>query len=436
MSKEERKASSMLERVELKGPISDDKKLAKDFMKMMDDIYAYYEMDHECIFRLKDETCDKCGHKLTIKGQYEKEIKLPGGSSVLLTFYRYYCNGCKEPANRHISKIFEPNKQYSKNIKSDAIRLYSTHLSSYEAVTTELNKLYKTNISKKTVISWLVEAGLASEQATLEDEDFSGHILYDEEYVKVFNGDVGKKHSRLEKTDYYLLLFRDAMTKKVIIKFTNHLDEKNLISAWEEVFIHLRNKGIEVKSFGTDGKREYKRYIEKINRRHNMNVQHVYDAFHFIQNLYKSANKEIFGVEETKKELPKFIINQIETIHSFFRTKDINEAQEKVNELFSERWTFIKALRDPIFRLKHYFKDYTYFLEIPEMKTTDLCEGWFARTKPKKLKREYKKRIGIRSIANMLAVRINYNWKEKLDMDFDFSQALNGLLGIIKAKYQ
>ncbi len=41
------------------------------------------------------------------------------------------------------------------------------------------------------------------------------------------------------------------------------------------------------------------------------------------------------------------------------------------------------------------------------MKTTNLCEQWFSRTKPKKLKREYKTREGIKAIANMIAVKIN-----------------------------
>jgi len=39
-------------------------------------------------------------------------------------------------------------------------------------------------------------------------------------------------------------------------------------------------------------------------------------------------------------------------------------------------------------------------------------------------------------IANMVAVRINYDWQEKLHCKFDFSSALDVLLGALKAKFQ
>lgn len=436
LTSDEKKAKSIVDKIELSGPVANDEELTKEFIKMMDLIFENYEFCRDCMLKLKDETCKNCGHKLIRKGEYRKEITLPGGSSIFLDFYRYSCPSCKKPVDRLLSKIFEPNKQYSKNVKSDAVRLYSKHLSSYDLVTEELNKIYNTSIKKKTIISWLHEAGIASEKILAKEKDFSGYLVYDEEYTKVFNGLVGIKGSKLEWVHHYLLLFRDAITQKPIIKFANNLDEKTILPIWEEVILDLEKKGINVKAFGTDGKREYKGYIKTINTKHNLNIQHVYDSFHFKMNLYQSANEEIYRNKYSKKELPEHIINQIKLIEDFFNVKSKKEAHMKIAMLYSQKNTFIKSLRYHIYRLKKNFKDYTYFLQVPEMKTTNLCEGWFGRTKPKKLKREYKTRKGLKAIANMIAVRICHDWQNVLNLEFDYSRALNGLLGALKGKYQ
>ncbi len=431
----EKKAATIASRIELSGPIADDEQLAKEFISMMDLILANYDFDYDCVLKLKNEICS-CGHKLQRKDTFKKQILLPGGSEIHLEFYRYYCNHCKQKVNRKLNSIFEDNKQYSKNVKSDAIRLYSKQLSSYELVTEELNKIYTSNIDKKTVRLWLMEAGMLAETKILKDNDFSGHLVYDEEFINVYNGDVGCKDAKLDWVKVYLLLFRDSITKKVIIKFSDDLSENSLVPIWKEVILDLAKKGIEVKSFGTDGKREYKSYIKTINSFLNMNIHHVYDAFHFGKNSYENANYELFGNKQSKKELPENIINQIEQIYLFFNAKNKKHAKEIIDKLVFEKNTFIKSLRNQISRLKNNFEDYTYYLDVPSMKTTNLCEGWFGRTKPKKIKREYKTRLGLKAISNMLALKINYNWKIALNMDFDYTNALNGLLGLVKAKYQ
>ncbi len=436
MTTDERKASSIVQDIRLEGPIANDKELTDGFLELMKYVHTNYEMDKECIFKLKNEMCE-CGNKLTRKDVFEKEINLPGGNSIFLKFYRYSCSNCKKPVDRKMSNLFEPNKQYSKNVKSDAVRLYSKHLSSYELVQQEINKIYKLNINKKTIISWLKEAGFDSEQITLSDNDFSGNILYDEEYMKIFLGSVGVKGSKLKWKQVYLLLFRDAITKKVIIRIVEDLCEKTVMKEWINVIEHLESMGIEVKTFGTDGLPEYSNYINKINRLKNMNIQHVYDEFHFKKSLYESSNNEIFGSKYTKKELPKNVINQIKLIEFFFETASKNEAKKYLKEtLIFQRNTFLKSLQHHIGRLKRYFNNYTVFFEVPEMKTTNLCEGWFKQTKPEKLKKGYKTIKGLKAIANMIAVRINYDWQEKLSLKFDFSLALNVLLGTLKAKFQ
>lgn len=387
MTNDERKAKTIIGKIQLKGPIANDEELTKSFLSMMDLILKYYEFDYECVLKLKNENCKNCNKKLIRKGEFRKEINLPGGSSIFLDFYRYSCSDCKTPVDRELSKVFEPNKQYSKNIKSDAVRLYSKQLSSYDLVTEEINKIYCKKISKKTIISWITETGFKSEKIIQNDNDFSGYIVYDEEFTKIFNGKVGVKDASLEWVDYYLLLFRDVITGKAIIKFAENLKQETLLSIWKDVFIHLTKMGIEIKAFGTDGKREYKNYIKILNQELGLNIQHVYDSFHFSKNLYESANEEIFGMKQTKKTLPDLILRQIKNIEDFFNSKNLTDAQNKLNQLIFEKEYFIKGLKKHIFRLKNNFKDYTYFLKITEMKTTNLCEGWFSRTKPKKLKR-------------------------------------------------
>lgn len=437
MTKDERRAASIIQNVRLEGPIANDKELSKAFLDMMDYIYAHYEMDKECVFRLKNEGCDKCGHKLTRKDEYEKEIVLPGGSSIFLKFYRYSCSNCKEPVDRKLSEIFEPNKQYSKNVKSDAIRLYSKHLSNYRLIAEELSKIYCRDISHKTVLSWLVEAGIEAEQITLNDNDFSGYIVYDEEFMKVFSGDVGVKGAKLDWIQVYLLLFRDAITKKCVIRIVDDLEEETLMKEWKAVINHLRLKKVDVKMFGTDGKQEYHKYIQKINRDLNLSIGHVYDAFHFEKNLYESANEEIHGNKYSKKALPDCVINQIKIINSFFDSKTKEEAKAYLNRtLLFQKNIFLKSLQHHISRLEKYFDDYTRFIDVPEMKTTNLCESWFHQTKPEKLKKGYKTISGLKAVANMVAVRINYDWQKELHCKFDFSLALDGLLGAIKAKFQ
>ena len=436
MTLDERKASSFFQGVRLEGPIANDEELTKGFLELIEYIYGYYEMDKECIFRLKNENCCNCRHKLVRKGIFEKEINFPGGSSIFLKFYRYSCSHCKKPVDRKLSYLFEPNKQYSKNVKADAVRLYSKHLSSYELVKEEINKIYRLNLDKKTIISWIKEAGFESEQVTLSDNNFSGYIVYDEEYMKVFFGLVGVKGSELEWVQVYLLLFRDAITEKVIVRLVEKLDEETIMREWISVIEHLESLGVIIKGWGTDGRPEYPNYIKKINMLKNMNIIHVYDEFHFKKNLYESANEEIYGTKHTKKELPEHVLNQIKMMEDFFETPSKDAAKKYLEKtLIFQKNTFLKSLQHHINRLKTYFENYTYFFEIPEMKTTNLCEGWFGRTKPQKLKKGYKTMEGLKAIANLLAVRINYDWQKKLNLKFDFSLALNMLLGTIKTKF-
>ena len=125
-------------------------------------------------------------------------------------------------------------------------------------------------------------------------------------------------------------------------------------------------------------------------------------------------------------------------VYSFnFKPGEKDDAKKYLQDtLIFQKQTFIKNLREHIDRLDNYFDNYTYFFEVPEMKTTNLCENWFHRTKPEKLKHGYKTMKGLKSIANLITVRINYNLAQLLNLGFDYTRALNVLLGSLKAKIQ
>ena len=216
-----------------------------------------------------------------------------------------------------------------------------------------------------------------------------------------------------------------------------NLSEEVLYEEWKSIVMHLRDKGINVLSFGTDGKREYPEYIHKMNIELKMNIKHSYDVFHFKKNLFEEANVEIFGVKNTKKVLPEYVTNQIKIIEHFFECSSKEDARLYLhNTLLFQKQTFIVNLRSAIERLETYFENYTLFFEIPEMKTTNLCENWFHRTKPEKLKHGYKTMYGLNTIANLITVRINYDLKKALNLNFDYTVALDVLLGALKAKFQ
>lgn len=173
------------------------------------------------------------------------------------------------------------------------------------------------------------------------------------------------KGANLEWIQVYLLLFRDVMTKKCLVRFVKDLEENTLLQEWKYIIQHLKSKGIEVKMFGTDGKQEYHKYIQKINQELGFKIEHVYDSFHFEKNLYESANEEIFGNKYSKKQLPDHVLNQIKTINSFFNSQTEEEANTFLTgTLLFQKNTFLKSLQHHILRLEKYFDDYTILTDI------------------------------------------------------------------------
>lgn len=400
-----------------------------DLSEILSSIFSHYVLE-KGIFRLKNEVCENCNNKLTRKGTYDKEIFLPGGARLLLTFYQYSCSSCKQKVDRKINEWFNKRDRYSSNVKSDAVRLYLSHLSSYEKVQDELIKLYNIpGLSKRTVRNWLTQAGIMSSALLLSEKDFSGHFIYDEEYLKVFIGDVGKKGSKLERVEVYLLLFRDAVTQNLILMLSDSLDKPVLKGHWQNFAIWTIEKGIPWLTLTTDGKKEYNSLVDEINEEFSLNIRHAYCVFHFKKNLFETSNYHLFGVRTTKKELPLHVQNQIKIIEKAIDSPSLEEFESELQKLLHQINTFIPPLQDQIKRLKTYQKNYTLHKEFSFLRTTNICENWFGQTKPDKIKKGFKTKEGVLFIVKSLALKITKsNWKKLVNLDRDFSDATNLLI--------
>lgn len=404
--------------------------------ELLEDLLANYELEAG-VLRLINEYCTECKRKLKRKGTYNKEITLPGGIKLLLTFHQYSCKHCKKKVDRKLGSWFSKGERYSSNIKGDSVRLYLSHLSSYEAIRQEINKIYRIRLSKRTIRKWLKKVGCKADQSLSNELNFSGHFIYDEEYLKVFLGDVGKKDSVLQRVEVYLLLFRDAITGNPILMLSDSLDKSILIRHWQKFVRWTLENNIPFHTLATDGKREYNTMINELNYEFSLKIRHAYCVFHFKKNLYEVSNKEIFGVMQTKKELPIHVKNQIKELERVIDLPTLEEFEAGLKNLEFQKLTFIKALRDQIKRLRKYAKNYSLHKEFPFLRTTNMAEHWFGQTKPEKVKKGFKTKKGVLRVLQALAVKIcSENWKDKLNIIRDVNDATYILIsGLIRKKH-
>jgi transposase-like protein len=406
-----------------------------NLQEILNDILLNYELE-EGVLKLIKEYCQNCEKKLKRKGKYTKDITLPGGATILLTFHQYSCKHCKKKVDRRLGSWFTKGERYSSNIKSDATRLYLSHLSSYDNVREELNKIYGVSLSKRTIRRWLNASGILAYTTLNDEKNFSGHFIYDEEYMKVFLGDVGKKDSKLQRTEVYLLLFIDALTGKPILMLSDSLDKSVLIEHWRRFAKWTQENNIPFSTLTTDGKREYNTLVKELNCSLRMNVKHSYCVFHFKKNLYEVSNKHIFGVMKTKKELPEHVISQIKELESLVDQPTRKEFFKTLQTTLFQKQTFIPPLQDQIKRLKKYAENYALHKEYPFLRTTNMAEHWFGRTKPEKVKKGFKTKEGLIRVLRSLAVKItDVNWKQRLNLTRDINDATNLLIsGLLKKR--
>ncbi len=400
--------------------------------EILQDIFVNYELKNG-VFKLIDEICSHCDAKLKRKDIYDKEISLPGGLSILLSFYRYSCTTCKKKIDRKLGSWFSSGERYSSNVKSDAIRIYLSNLSSFDVVRDELETIYKKSFSKRTIRKWLSNIGFKAENTLSKERNFSGHFIYDEEYMKVFTGDVGVKGSKLTRIEVYLLLFRDAITGNVILTLSDSLNRYDLMNHWMKFTKWTIKNNIPFHTLTTDGKREYPLIVEDLNNLLKLKIKHSYCIFHFKKNLFEVSNKLLFGVTTTKKELPLSIKNQIKELEKVVDSTTSDEFDKNLELLKAQKQTFSKPLQGQIKRLNTYKEKYKLHIKFPFLRTTNAAEHWFGMTKPEKVKKGFKTKKGLLKVLQALAVKItNKNWKLALKIPKDITDATNLLVAIVK----
>lgn len=422
--------------------LQDNIQIEDDVSEILSLILEKYELKNG-VFHLKDPR-DEHGHRLRKKEIITKAFPLLGGGKLILKFQTYFCEKCKDNIRIVLPELFGKDDIYPSYIKNESIGMYLEHLSSYDKVADEIYNRYKINLSKRTIRLWILEAVCSVESIDINPGDFSGYFSYDELYVKVFEGSVGIKGSKLTRVQKYALLLRDNVTKKPIVFVGDNLEGGTIFTFLYEMIKLLILHGILVKGICTDGLDEYHTYIKEINRRliaeglitKEQAIIHTYDIFHFKKNLYESANLFHFGKKYSKEKLPDYILNQIEEFDKVLDASSLEEAEKNLYILSSQKNTFINTLQHHIERLMKYEKEYITQIVIKELRTSNSAENYFHIIKAKKIKREYKTKKGLNGVLQLQTVQKFYkvNWMKMLGLHFGFAESLQFLTKLQKIK--
>ncbi|MFH1682605.1 MAG: hypothetical protein ABIA37_02300 [Candidatus Woesearchaeota archaeon] len=413
----------------------------QEVLDVMSTILSHYVMGKGGIFYLKDEKCKNCKRKLKRKEVVQKVYHFPGGHQMVLNFMRYSCSHCKKTPQKPYEQVFERNKHYSSNVKNDSVEKYLNHLSSFSAVKKDINKEYSNKVSRKTIRRWISEIAEEARVFIFSNRGFSGHLVYDEEFMSIFEGDVGIKGATLTKKRMYFHLFRDAITDSVIVYLTNSLEKENLAKIWYECFVHLIKLGIIPLTISTDGLSDYSDVIKLVNKQlireglltFEQVIKHTYCAFHFQKNTYENTKEHLFKSKFKRDELPEYAQNQIKELHKFFDVTNVEEAKEHLSLLFHQKQTLIEPVQKQIERLKKYFVEYTLHIQYPFLKTTNHAEQYFSNTKPEKIKKGYKTENGLKNIICNIAVKMmRKNWLSALGRRNDYSAAMKLFTRLVK----
>lgn len=413
----------------------------QEVLDVMGIILSHYVMGKGGIFYLKDVKCKHCQHKLRRKNVVQKIYHFPGGHQMVLKFMRYSCFHCKKTPEKPYEKVFERFKHYSSNVKNDSVGKYLNHLSSFSAVKKDINVEYSSNISRKTIRGWISEVAKEAKLFILSNTNFSGHLVYDEEFMSVFEGNVGIKGAKLTKKRLYFHLFRDAITNGVIVYLTDSMEKDNLEKIWYDCFVHLIKLGIIPKTISTDGLSDYCEVIKQINKKlveeglikPEQAIRHSFCAFHFEKNTYENSKEFIFHSKFKKDELPEYVINQIKELHKFFDVRNVESAREYLSLLLQQKTTFIEPVQKQIERLNKYFLEYTLHIQYPFLKTTNHAEQYFSNTKPEKIKKGYKTEKGLKNIICSIAVKMmKKDWLKAIGRENDYSAAMQLFTKLVK----
>lgn len=413
----------------------------QEVLDVMGIILSHYVMGKGGIFYLKDDKCKHCQNKLRRKDVVPKIYHFPGGHQMILKFMRYSCSHCKKTPEKPYEKVFERFKHYSSNVKNDSVGKYLNHLSSFSAVKKDINTEYSNRISRKTIRRWICEVAKETKLFILSNTHFSGYLVYDEEFMSVFEGNVGIKGAKLSKKRLYFHLFRDAITNGVIVYLTDSMEKDNLEKIWYECFVHLIKLGVIPKTISTDGLSDYNDIIKIINKKlilegqikQEQSIRHSYCAFHYEKNTYENSREFILKSKFKRDELPEYVTSQIKELHKFFDAKSVENAREFLSLLIQQKSTFIEPIQKQIERLNKYFSEYTLHIQYPFLKTTNHAEQYFSNTKPEKIKRGYKTEKGLRNMIYNIAVKMmKKDWLKAIGRENDYSAAMQLFTRLVK----
>ena len=406
----------------------------KEVSSILEEVLGAYHLVGN-VLELQHPHCERCGCVLRKKEAIEKAFPLPGGNALLLSFQGYFCERCSQNVRLRLPGLFKHGDRYPSYVKGESVRLYESHLSSYDGILDELKNLFGMGVSKRSARKWVREAGVQAEEVPISSEQFSGYFAYDEEFVKVFEGRVGVRGAKLRRIEVYVLLLRDVITKSAILSIGLHLDEQTIEGFLSSACKQLCKASIPIYSIVTDGKREYKPVIDRVSRTLIQEklltapIAHALCVFHFKNNLYEAANEYYFGTKHSREQLPDHLQNQIKEFDKVLDALTIEDAQTALSQLVYEKNTFISPLQKQIYRLTKNKEEYLYQIQHQQVRTTDAAENFFSITKPDKIKKAYKTTWGLNGVLQTLRLKkATTSWLSQIGFRFNFKDAITLLV--------
>lgn len=409
-------------------------RVKKEVSSILEEVLSTYHLVGN-LLELRHPRCERCGSSLRKKEIIEKMFPLPGGNTLMLSFQAYFCERCSVNVRLRLPRLFKQGDRYPSYIKGESIRLYESHLSSYDAILDELKHLFGIGVSKRSARKWVRNAGAQAEEQPVSSDQFSGYFAYDEEFVKVFEGRVGVRGEKLHRIEVYVLLLRDAITKNAVLSIGLHLDEQTIEGFLDRVCKQLCISKVPIHAIVTDGKREYKPIIDRVSRRLmeekllTTPIAHALCGFHFKSNLYEAANEYYFGTKHSREQLPEHLQNQIKEFDKVLDAPTIENAQTALQQLVYEKNTFIAPLQKQIYRLSKNKAEYFYHIQHPQVRTTDAAENFFSITKPEKIKKAYKTIRGLNGVLQGLRLKkATTDWLSQIGFRFNFKDTITLLV--------
>ena len=320
--------------------------------------------------------CPNCG-KINLKsnGWNDRKLIFPDTGSEVVKIRKYVClDKCNDGKNKYfttnINSIVNPNSNYTKIFKQQALDLYEVGTVSLRNSAELMNFTGKTSVSHQSIENWILAI---NRDELKKPEKLSGYYGYDVQHVR--NYSVWQFRHLLVDTYYNTIVADEQLpdeTSETIEKFLNN---------------NLFNKP--KKAIVSDLKKEYKPIIEKMGMEHQWCMKHARDALKKRIKVYKKENK----TTKYESDLMYYYMNKIMLI---YECEDYDQAK-KHRDAFIRNFKYlpevIKIMLSNL--IIPYFKTFTLFLRDSNVpRTNNLCERVFHKTYPKYIKRQGKIKEG------------------------------------------